>query len=428
MAITPLLLPNVGGAFTQGMAQGREFRAQDEARTEQARLGQARNALSQAIQSGGADSDGARNALAMLDPVGAMGNSREDRLDQRNFDRGVTEFDATMAYNQRGRDNTRADAAAGRNRAAASAQATATTDAQNAKNEMGAAILRQVLQSGDPASAWPRALEIARQRGLDLSGIPTEYPGDDAVAMFQAELSRKPMDMRGATVADPLAKARALANEAGLTPGTDEYRNFVLQQAGRAPGMSLTTNPGGGVSLTMGGGPGGGNDINVTQGLGVSLLNRMRSASSLVDAGEGVLAQYADTLKAQVPLVGNSIVSEEFQRANQAGREFALALLRKDTGAAMTPSEEQMMAEVYLPQPGDQDPVLAQKRESRRNAMDGISAGLGSAQIIERDLARARAVRQAGGDDSGDTSKVPPGVDPEVWKFIPEEDRKLWSK
>jgi hypothetical protein len=394
---------------------------------ETARLGQARNALSQAIQSGGADSDGARNALAMLDPGRAMTMQRDDARNTRNFDRGVFESDRGFAFQQQGRQIQQANATAAQGRSADSAQATATTDAQNEKNQMGAAILRQVLQSGDPASAWPRALEIARQRGLDLNGIPTEYPGDDAVAMFQAELSRKPMDMRGATVADPLAKARALANEAGLTPGTDEYRNFVLQQAGRAPGMSLTTNPEGGVSLTMGGGPGG-NDINVTQGLGVSLLNRMRSASSRVDAGEGVLAQYADTLKAQVPLVGNSIVSEEFQRANQAGREFALALLRKDTGAAMTPSEEQMMAEVYLPQPGDQDPVLAQKRESRRNAMDGISAGLGSAQIIERDLAKARAVRQAGGDDSGDTSKVPPGVDPEVWKFISEEDRKLWSK
>jgi hypothetical protein len=420
--------PNIYGAFTQGMADGRNRLRNDMQDAETARLGQARNALSQAIQSGGADSDGARNALAMLDPGSAMTMQRDDARNTRNFDRGVFESDRGFAFQQQGRQIQQANATAAQSRSAASAQATATTDAQNAKNQMGAAILRQVLQSGDPASAWPRALEIARQRGLDLNGIPTEYPGDDAVAMFQAELSGNPMDMRGATVADPLAKARALANEAGLTPGTDEYRNFVLQQAGRAPGMSLTTNPDGGVSLTMGGGPGGGQPLNVSEGLGVSLLNRMRASSGLVDKGESVLAEYSDTLKSKFPVVGNSMVSEEFQRANQAGREWAMAILRKDTGAAMTVSEEQMMAEVYLPQPGDLPPVLAQKRESRRNAMDGIAAGLGTAQVIERDLARARAVRQAGGDDSGDTSKVPPGVDPEVWKFISEEDRKLWSK
>jgi len=190
--------PNIYGAFTQGMADGRNRLRNDMQDAETARLGQARNALSQAIQSGGADSDGARNALAMLDPGSAMTMQRDDARDTRNFDRGVLESDRGFAFQQQGRQIQQANATAAQSRSAASAQATATTDAQNAKNEMGAAILRQVLQSGDPASAWPRALEIARQRGLDVTGLPGEYPGDDAVAMFQAELSRKPMDMRGA--------------------------------------------------------------------------------------------------------------------------------------------------------------------------------------------------------------------------------------
>ena len=229
MAINQLMLPNVGGSFARGLAQGQGFRAQDEARAEQARLGQARNALSQAIQSGGADSDGARNALAMLDPGSAMTMQRDDARDTRNFDRGVLESDRGFAFQQQGRQIQQANATAAQSRSAASAQATATTDAQNAKNEMGAAILRQVLQSGDPASAWPRALEIARQRGLDLNGIPTEYPGDDAVAMFQAELSGNPMDMRGAGGG---MAGGANQPKFGLNPvmGTDASGNRVAMQ------------------------------------------------------------------------------------------------------------------------------------------------------------------------------------------------------
>ena len=56
--------------------------------------------------------------------------------------------------------------------------------------------------------------------------------------------------------------------------------------------------------------------------------------------------------------------------------EFLQAILRKDTGAAITKEEQVEYGKVYLPQPGDSAALLAQKKASRSRALEAIKAGM----------------------------------------------------
>lgn len=78
--------------------------------------------------------------------------------------------------------------------------------------------------------------------------------------------------------------------------------------------------------------------------------------------------------KSKVPLgFGNSMVSKEFQMADQAKRDFVNATLRRESGAAISASEFENAEKQYFPQPGDSREVLAQKAHNRRTAMEGIA-------------------------------------------------------
>ncbi len=90
----------------------------------------------------------------------------------------------------------------------------------------------------------------------------------------------------------------------------------------------------------------------------------------------------ADVFLRGLPGVGdsaavNSLVSAPRQQAEQAAREFLAAVLRKDTGAAITSQEFDIYGQTYLPQPGDSAAVLRQKANSRQVALDAIATGLG---------------------------------------------------
>lgn len=84
---------------------------------------------------------------------------------------------------------------------------------------------------------------------------------------------------------------------------------------------------------------------------------------------------------------GNAIKSKEYQLAEQAGLEFLQAILRKDTGAAITKEEQSEYGRVYLPQPFDDPELLEQKKASRARALAAIRLGLPPDAIINAERA-----------------------------------------
>lgn len=74
--------------------------------------------------------------------------------------------------------------------------------------------------------------------------------------------------------------------------------------------------------------------------------------------------------------------SNEMKRQEQAERNFINATLRRESGAAISPSEFESAALQYFPQPGDTAEVLLQKKENRRLAIAGFKQQAGNATEI----------------------------------------------
>ncbi|WP_188240713.1 hypothetical protein [Stenotrophomonas maltophilia] len=161
---------------------------------------------------------------------------------------------------------------------------------------------------------------------------------------------------------------------------------FDLQRRGQ-------WNPGGSQS---GGGGTLGAPLKLTEGQGKDIVYYSRGRDSnellrkngnsllMTEGGQGARGILDSALQA-LPWVGdsgavNSLLSPERKQARQAAAEFLSAILRKDTGAAITQQEFDIYGPMYLPMPGDDSKTLEQKALAREGALESIKAGLGAAQ------------------------------------------------
>lgn len=136
----------------------------------------------------------------------------------------------------------------------------------------------------------------------------------------------------------------------------------------------------------------------LTEGQSKDLVYHSRGLQALEEF-EPLASAYADGAQRIASAVpgGNYVVSEEFQKAKQSGRNFLASILRKDTGAAVTASEETLYGDIFLPQPGDKPGTLAQKSEARKQALDAIRGGLGTAEAL---ALGKKLVNRAPGEDA----------------------------
>jgi hypothetical protein len=68
----------------------------------------------------------------------------------------------------------------------------------------------------------------------------------------------------------------------------------------------------------------------------------------------------------------NFMQSPDIQKYNQAKRAFAIALLRKESGAAISAGEYEGIDKAYFVQPGDTPTTIRQKRAARQIALEGM--------------------------------------------------------
>lgn len=104
---------------------------------------------------------------------------------------------------------------------------------------------------------------------------------------------------------------------------------------------------------------------------------RMKAANEIVNdpkvwqSGTGWGGAMNKTLDA-IPVAGNAMVSSNYQQYRQAQDDFINAVLRRESGAAISQSEYTHAYKQYFPQPGDGDEVIRQKAANRENAIKGI--------------------------------------------------------
>lgn len=177
------------------------------------------------------------------------------------------------------------------------------------------------------------------------------------------------------------------AAQAGLTPNTPEYQQFMM--TGGQGGTSLSVDPAtGAVSFTQGFAA---KPLTESQSKDTVYVTRATGALPTLDAMGNALTDPVQHAMGADPtglIRGNQ--TPEFQMAQQAGLEFLQAILRKDTGAAITPAETEEYGKVYLPRPGDSPEVLEQKRQSRQRAIAAIEAGLPPDAILRSEEALLR--------------------------------------
>lgn len=166
-----------------------------------------------------------------------------------------------------------------------------------------------------------------------------------------------------------------------MSPGAAVRQGASPAPKEQAPGMSVTLPDG--TTMAMGGKA-------LTEGQSKDSVYFTRASGAIPK-----LDQYGEALteitgkigSATEKAGGNAIKSKEYQLAEQAGLEFLQAILRKDTGAAITKEEQSEYGRVYLPQPFDSPELLEQKKASRARALAAIRLGLPPDAIINAERA-----------------------------------------
>lgn len=92
-----------------------------------------------------------------------------------------------------------------------------------------------------------------------------------------------------------------------------------------------------------------------------------------------------------VPLVGGALgrtfnwtAGDEQQATTQARKNFVTAILRKESGASISPTEFENEEKKYFPQVGDSDAVVKQKQKARETAIKALELQAGpGAKLIQ---------------------------------------------
>ena len=83
--------------------------------------------------------------------------------------------------------------------------------------------------------------------------------------------------------------------------------------------------------------------------------------------------------------LSNYAQSEDYQKFDQARRNFVNAVLRRESGAVISEEEFDNANKQYFPQPGDTPQVMAQKRKNRADALTAMKRDAGP--LYKRELA-----------------------------------------
>lgn len=138
--------------------------------------------------------------------------------------------------------------------------------------------------------------------------------------------------------------------------------------------------------------------LNESQGAATNFGNRALQAHEILTqlerTGGGQPGAIKRTLTAATPGLGMSLddsmgtltnwtQSKGQQAAEQAQRNFITAVLRKESGASISPGEFSTASQIYFPQPNDDEATRAQKAKTRNAAIEGlkIQAGPGAKHI-----------------------------------------------
>ena len=147
-----------------------------------------------------------------------------------------------------------------------------------------------------------------------------------------------------------------------------------------------------------------------SQGKALSYAARMQVSDEILGELSAEGADQPSRIKQAVeslPMIGtaagmaaNSLASPKQRQVEQAQRNFINAVLRRESGAVISPEEFANANKQYFPQPNDDAETKANKADNRRVAIDTMKAEFGEqfAPEFESAVSKARDSRKARAD------------------------------
>jgi hypothetical protein len=246
------------------------------------------------------------------------------------------------------------------------------------------AAMNEILSSVDERN--PQTLEIAKQRYLTTFGGKPE----DVAQITMADIPRIKLQT-GQTLKElelRLKQAQIAAadrsNRGG--GGGNTILNTAAQRAQLAKTMGIDINTPAGTSYVLTGqlpsSPAG--KLTETQSKDLAFYERGKAALNKLDADRAAsMSSLYNSTIGQAPFgIGNYFQTQSSRQGKQAAADFLAAILRKDSGAALTQSDFDIYGTIFIPQFGDDTGTLQQKAESRKKALEALRLGLGSAEVL----------------------------------------------
>ena len=119
--------------------------------------------------------------------------------------------------------------------------------------------------------------------------------------------------------------------------------------------------------------------MNDAESKNAGFADRMLESNLKIEQYKAAGMDVGQISKGAIPLIGNFVVSDDYQSFNQAQRDFINAQLRRESGAVINPDEFKYAAKQYFPQAGDSEQVLLQKKANRDAAVGGMVRSAGPA-------------------------------------------------
>lgn len=242
------------------------------------------------------------------------------------------------------------------------------------------AAMNEILSTVDPAN--PASLDMAKQRflqtfggdpqavaGITMADIPRiKMQTGQTAAELDLQYKRAQIaatnrsnrgDGGGGGIANTAAQREQLALRYGIDPRTPAGQKFILE--GKLPDDPS------------------GKPMNDEQAKALGFAKRIGDANAALEDPmySKALLSLGNNAAASVPFVGNSMVSNDYQMADQAVRDFINAQLRRESGAVISEQEFDNARRQYIPVYGDKPQVLERKRVARQRALENLYVSAG---------------------------------------------------
>lgn len=153
-----------------------------------------------------------------------------------------------------------------------------------------------------------------------------------------------------------------------------------------------------------------------------SLFSVIKPELQVVEDNYDALANTKNQVYSKLPF-SEYATTPEYQKAANSLQTIVSSYLYSVSGATATPEEVRKQTDILTPRPGESKESIENKKRRVRTMVNAV-AQAGSLPPMEEPQAAAHSEQP----EDLSTMPVPEGMDENIWKFVPPEDRKLWLK